>query len=667
MRRMLRKANWITLALCVGVIQVSAYYFAGATVRPDGCFAVAQPDSALYLQAARRIVAGFPFSYSTGEGVCTGTTSVIYPFVLAIPYALGLSGAASVLAAFALNAVFYLVFIFCWACVIDLKVRRRVDKVAATFALAVFGQFGLVSLAQSDTGIWLAVFSVFVMGLAKDSPRLYLPALIIGPWVRPEGMACVIAFAIVAFAVRRRRLAAVLALFSLFGVFAFNWWLTGAWHFASMQGKGHFASAPFCQATVATFKDSLTMLRQIFLGFPSGTSREMFFIPVLSGFFFFFHVFTRDYSNFDEREAVCLLAYAGGFAMVAASGWQGTNYDRYLAWLMPVAVVWTALGAMSVGRYIKSPARFLPIALLLCFGVASSAMEVLLFRIGCEACETDRAFYERCERILPQNSSVGGFGNSAGVHWLSPRRFAHLSGIYSPEFSAKYPVSAFEVLKREPETRFDWWICDSAADARVVTAESHGVFGDLLLLGPHGLSLRRADWRPFDAAAAEPAPPERGLELRARVDVGYEPDERAANYEVIGDYLERAPLPVFRLDKLGGALCADVGRVVTGGDRMVVSGLVPGRDVHVVMRTVRKQRATSVHANGVGQDDFTFVSPMTLTVDVDGCEVGNVRFDVPEEGFADVTFVIAGAAISSESAVFSFKGDHAVFCYWLFQ
>ena len=667
MRRMLNKVNWITLALCVGVIQISAYYFAGATVRPDRCFAVAQPDSALYLQAARRIVDGFPFSYSTGEGGCTGTTSVIYPFVLAIPYALGLSGGSSVLAAFVLNAFFYLVFIFCWACVIDLKVQRREDKAVATLSLALFGQFALVTLAQSDTGLWLVISSVFALGLAKNRPRLYIPALVIGPWVRPEGMVCVIAFAIVAFVVRRRRLVAVIALASLFAVFTFNWWLTGACFFSSVQGKGHFASASFCQASVATFRDLLVMIRQIFLGFPSGMSREMFFVPVLGGFFFFFHVFTHDYSDIDEREIIFLLACAGGFLTVAASGWQGTNYDRYLAWTMPVAVVWTALGAMSVGRYIKGSARFLPIAVLLCFGVVGSAAEVLLFRIGCEACEADRAFYERCERVLPHGASVGGFGNSSAMHWLSSRRFAHLSGIYSPVFLTKYSVSAFEVLKHKPETRFDWWMCDSVADSGVVSAESCGVFGELFLRGPRGLSLRRADWRPFDTAAADPAPPKQGLKLRARVDVGYEPDEHATHYEIIGDFLERATLPVFRFDKLGDTMGADVGRVVTGGDSMRISGLVPKQNVHIVMRTVRKQCATSVHANGVSRDDFSFVSPMALHVVVDGCEVGNVGFVVPEEGFADVTFVVTGSVISSESAVFSFEGDHAVFCYWFYQ
>ena len=178
MSRMLEKANWITLMLCVGVIQVSAYYFASATVRPDGCLAVAQPDSALYLQAARRIVEGFPFSYSAGEAVCTGTTSVLYPLVLAVPCVLGLHGAASVAAAFLLNAAFYLLFLFCWARVIDLKVREPADKAVAGIALALFGHPALVSLAQSDIGLWLFVSSLLAWGLAADNPRLFVPALL---------------------------------------------------------------------------------------------------------------------------------------------------------------------------------------------------------------------------------------------------------------------------------------------------------------------------------------------------------------------------------------------------------------------------------------------------------------------------------------------------------
>ena len=667
MMRLLEKANWITLALCVGVIHVSAYYLFGATVRPDHCLAVAQPDSALYLQAARRIVEGFPFSYSAGEAVCTGTTSVLYPFVLALPYALGLSGASSVAAAFALNAVFYLLFLFCWLRVIDLKVTNPIDKTVAGLALALFGQPALVTLAQSDIGLWLLVSAVFAWGLAANNSRLFVPALLAGPWVRPEGMVCAVAFALLAFAVRRRRGVAVLAILSVVGVFLLNYFLSGSCQFSSVQGKGHFAVEPFAQAALATWRDALAMIRQIFFAFSSGTVREMFFPPVVGGGLLLFHVLSRDYSDFDAREAVFLLACGGGFATVAASGWQGTNYDRYLAWIFPVLVIWIALGAAALGRRLRGAARFLPVALVFAFFAYGSAAEVLLYRVGCEKTEADRAFYERCAAMLPKGASVGSFGNAAALHWMTPRRFAHLYGIYSPEFATKDLASAFEVLKRNPSSRFDFWICDLKADGALVGTSSLGVFGESVLLGPRGLSLSRADWRAFDAGAADPAPPAEGLLLRARVDVGYEPDERAALYEPFGDYLERPPAPIFRLDDLGGRKIAEVGRVVRGGDEMTVCALVPGRDLHVVMRSSASQRAVTLHATGSEAEDYSFSSSLELVVAIDGREACHVRCDLPEKGFGDVAFVVPGAAIVSDSVRLAFWGDHVACAYWFYQ
>lgn len=667
MSRLLEKANWITLMLCVGVIHVSIYYFAGATVRPDGCLAVAQPDSALYLQAARRIVEGFPFSYSAGESVCTGTTSVLYPFVLAIPYALGFSGSASVAAAFVLNAAFYLLFLYCWARVIDLKVREPVDKAVAGIALALFGQPALVALAQSDIGLWLLVSAVLAWGLAADRPRLFVPALLVGPWIRPEGMLCAIAFAVVAFSVRRRRGIALFALASVVGVFAFNWLLSGSLQFSSVQGKGHFALMPFCQAMLATAKDALAMVRQIFLGHPSGAVREMFLPPFVGCFLLLFHVLKRDYSGFDAREAVFLLACGGGFATVAASGWQGTNYDRYLAWVMPVVVVWTTLGALSLGWRLNGVARSIPVAAVLCFFAFGSAAEVLVFRVGCEQTESFRAFYERCEQALPAGASVGSFGNSGSVHWMSPRRFAHVYGIYSPEFATRDVAAAFEVLKREPSTRFEFWMCDSQMDGPIVGQSSRGVFGEGVLQGPRGLSLCRADWRPFDAAAADPAAPSEGLSFRARVDVGYELDERMADYEPLGDYLERPSAPVLRLDELCGRKIAEVGRVLRGGDEMSVSGIIPGKDLFVVMRTASAQRAVTIHATGSTADDYSFSSPLRLQLLVDGEDAGIVEVAVGEEGFSDVAFTVPGRFVKSQSPRLAFLGEHIAFAYWFYQ
>ena len=151
------------------------------------------------------------------------------------------------------------------------------------------------------------------------------------------------------------------------------------------------------------------------------------------------------------------------------------------------------------------------------------------------------------------------------------------------------------------------------------------------------------------------------------MDVGYELDERAARYEPFGDYLERPPAPVFRLDDLGGRKIAEVGRVLPGGDEMTVSGLVPGRDLHVVMRTVASQRAVSLHANGAGADDYVFTSPIRLMVLADGREACCASFSLPEKGFGDVSFIVPGEAVDSDSVRLAFVGAHAAFCYWFYQ
>ena len=108
------KKHLVTLMLCIGLMQIAGYYLAVMLASRDGAMAVPQPDTLLYCQAARRIAEGHPFSFSAGTAVSTGTTSVLYPFILAIPYVLGATGDALIMAGFWLNALFYLVFLFGW-------------------------------------------------------------------------------------------------------------------------------------------------------------------------------------------------------------------------------------------------------------------------------------------------------------------------------------------------------------------------------------------------------------------------------------------------------------------------------------------------------------------------------------------------------------------------
>ena len=105
------KRTLVTVAGCVAVVQIALYYLAASTIRSDGALAIAQPDTLLYCQAARRIAEGSPFSFSPGTAVSTGTTSVLYPFLLAFLYWGGFKGTALIAAGFVLNAVLYLAFV----------------------------------------------------------------------------------------------------------------------------------------------------------------------------------------------------------------------------------------------------------------------------------------------------------------------------------------------------------------------------------------------------------------------------------------------------------------------------------------------------------------------------------------------------------------------------
>ena len=190
-----KRRNLLLLAGCVALVQVACYYLAGATVRGDGSLAIAQPDTLIYCQAARRIAEGFPFSFSEGTAVSTGTTSVAYPFVLAVPYMLGCKGTALLSAGFLLNAIFYLLFVVGWGAVACRVFEGRpTARVVSVALLALFGPFAYCALAQSDIGLWMAVSAWLAYGLYSGRKCLYVPLLLIAPWVRPEGMVVVVAY-----------------------------------------------------------------------------------------------------------------------------------------------------------------------------------------------------------------------------------------------------------------------------------------------------------------------------------------------------------------------------------------------------------------------------------------------------------------------------------------
>lgn len=254
---------------------------------------------------------------------------------------------------------------------------------------------------------------------------------------------------------------------------------------------------------------------------------------------------------------------------------------------------------------------------------------------------------------------------------MSARRIAHLWGIYSPEFFSTYgQAEKFETLKNEPGTRFDYWFGRSSGVELGYCGKPDVTSGEAVLVAPPDYELRKADWSAYDAAARCPSAPAAGARLRARVDVAYDRDERAAGYGQVtcDDYPLFAPF--LRVGTLSGGQAqtsiVDAGRFLLGGDAMTVP-LEPGRDVHVVMRTALKCTAQVERALWHRSSEFSLKSPVRLQVLVDDADAGVAEVAVAEGDFCDAHFTIPGRFIASSSPRIAFLGEHIAFSYWFFQ
>lgn len=196
--------------------------------------------------------------------------------------------------------------------------------------------------------------------------------------------------------------------------------------------------------------------------------------------------------------------------------------------------------------------------------------------------------------------------------------------------------------------------------------KSLGILGDQLRVGPNGYELRTAKWDCLSAAAQVPKAPAKDLRLKARVDVCYDADEKAARYAVVPRYDQPAFPPFQICGDLEGRKIVDGARLLVGGDEMSVDA-TPGRDLWVVMR-VYPTHEMPIHG-GFGSRNviYAFANPLSISVFVDGADAGTFKLKTPDAGFGDVGFRIPGEVVTSPHPRISILGDRIVAGYWFYQ
>ena len=660
----------ICAVLLIGVVHVMLYFGVLSIASTEGMMVSLQPDTLLYCQAARRICEGYPFSYSIGEAVSTGTTSVLYPFVLAIPYALGAQGYLLIVAGFVLNAFFYLVFLSGWTLAGWRWCSEPKSKWFFPLLLALAAQPAYCAFGQTDVGLWLAESALFVAAMAWQRWRCLAVLSMLAPWLRPEGSVLAVALLLMVPLMKEHRrqvfTIAILALCSTIAVFGFNELLTGRFQFDSVAHKGYFKNCSFAEALSLTATDIVELLKDYFLGVPRCPPHVFFFVPILTAVFFWVGSAIRDWKE-SLKTGFCMVALAvvGSFLLVASSGWKGLNFDRYLVWTTPLFSLVIADGCVRLSELtFLRRVRYFPCSLVVVYSLFGLVTSLAIATKTGRGIAAGYEYDNYCEQLMAEEDrlneaerprSVGGIA-CGSAYFLRNRRFYHLAGLYSPDFFDYYRIeTAFELLKYRTDLRPTYWLSEGM-EGLVPSSARDKVFGRLLAIGPGGDDpLRVAEWSAFDTGASVPVAPV-GKLLTARLDIGYLPDEKSSDYKVI-DRWGLEPRKIFlAVEKRGEDLAVDAGRIIRGGDMMTIP-LQPGKDCEVIVRTLSSR------------DGFEFNSPIKMLLNVDGEDVGYVGYDLnlKTNAFQEVSFTIPGAAIHQSPSRLGFLGDHIACGYWFYQ
>jgi hypothetical protein len=674
----------IKLMLACALIQIAAYYFVGAMASPTNHVALPQPDTILYCQAARQIAEGQPFIFSPGDKPSTGTTSHLYPFLLAVPYALGATGDHLITAGFVLNAAFYLVFIVAWGLIATRLCQTPLARGVAALLLALNGQAAIAAMSQSDTGLFMAVSSTLFAAFLTGRIKTFAVLMILAPWCRPEGSILAICFPLLLIV---RRLAwrepsskmewaiAAAGVCSAVSVPLFNLWLTGNAQFHSIIYKGYFKQYDFLPAVFLSAKDAIRMLREFFLGTPEAPPREFFFLPLFGALFGWIGVWRRPWlSKKSWVELWWLAAILISFAAVATSGWQNTNIDRYLTWVFPLWLIYVAEGVTWLMRKIEAAVprfRFLPLWILVGYQGITAFWMLSCFDYNSKISNQEYEAFKTLDTLLPKEASVGALLTPA--YAIPGRRLMHLCGIYSPDFLVPETDVAlnFDKMKHQKECRFDYWLLDPGI-AAWISPKTNAFYTTKTPITLDSIFTAKADWSPLDRSI-EPIEKAslqaiRGWREVDRFDIGYLNDEKRCDYSQFSRFYKAHYHPLLLVGMSGTNLIADAGRAIIGSESMTIRA-TPGQPLRVLLRTTGTLSLRLRNGASQGNYTFSFNSPLKLRVHVDEKEAGYYEIPILEEKdvFSEISFTIPAEAITQPKPRLTLYGDHASFAFWFYQ
>jgi hypothetical protein len=175
-------------------LMVAALFVVQAAWKTDGKPFLPLDDAFIYLRYAQRLASGHWYSYSESSGFSTGSTSPLYPWLLAPVFWTGLHGTKTVPASLVWGLVFWLASL---ALIYELTKRLSHCLAGAIAApmLCASGYCVYFFLSGMETGLhaWALLGAAVMAGRfeARPSPKTLAPLaflIAILPLTRPEGM-----------------------------------------------------------------------------------------------------------------------------------------------------------------------------------------------------------------------------------------------------------------------------------------------------------------------------------------------------------------------------------------------------------------------------------------------------------------------------------------------
>ncbi|HWO19712.1 MAG TPA: hypothetical protein VNO30_13095 [Kofleriaceae bacterium] len=673
-----------------------AWAFAAEVLRHTRPFGLPLDDSYIYLTYAKQLGRGEPFSYYPGGGYSAGSTSALWPVLLAPFWALGARGHALVWVSFGLCAALYAA-----TCVGCYRLVRAIagpiaGLVAAALVLAIapFAWTALAGMEVAFASALLVAVSILLLRAPREGPppRLLGACLAAASLSRPEAtllVALVVGVTVVA-RLRARELRAA------------AWWASPlaaplVWVIANRLLAGHFfpntgvAKSHFYQPGFdwtfwwgAVTSQTGHMLRGLFWDrtSPLVWPRLVAIAWILGAARVLWWARAERRWLAGTLVVVSPLALIG--AVIASSGaWSFQNY-RYIAAAFPLLVV-TAACALGPIAPFRLPARVRP-ALARAGGAAAAAgIAALFWWSALPGMRSDIALYaqnaadlnrqvvtlgEYIHRRLPDATIM--FHDAGAIAYYGDTRVYDMLGLVTnrqAQVATNGPGSRFELLESLPPERrpthfayYPGWMGQAELFGEVLRRTPLGPqFSKRRLVGDYDMQLIEASWDHVHTAE-RPLDEVPGWRVVDRVDVADLASERAHGWRGalgrrrLGDPTAR--WSVFHRDVRATGLALDGGRTIRGAaERFTIEVSDPRRPVRLVLRTG-------------GQREYPWHEPLAAPVVLEVAAAGGVAratLAPPAGPFVEVPLELPAPGAREVSVRVTASGPYRAFHWFVLQ